>query len=884
MFQISDLKCEFATNPLGIDTRQPRFSWLATHPERGQAPSAYQILVGLTPENLASDKGDLWDSGKTAVGVSPLVEYGGAPLSSRQRGYWKVRLWDASGQPSLYSDSAWFELALLERSDWHAEWIGFPAGRNGKALYFRNDFRLDKPIQSARAYASGLGWYELHLNGQKVGSRVLEPAQTEFSQRVLYSTYDITSYLQTGINAVGAIVGNGWYGAPKVLIQVEVTFTDGTQTQFVTGRHGSAAPWWAVCDGPIVENSVYDGEVYDARRELTGWDVVGGAVIPSPNFDVWAGANIVEPPGGKLVAQTLEPIEVIDTLRPKTKNQPKPGVYVFDTEQNLAGWAVLTVSGPRGTAVTLRFAESLYEDGTVNQENLRSAKATDIYILKGEGVEIWEPRFTYHGFRYVQVDGFPGEPTFDSIQVRVVRTAADIAGRFESANALVNQIDQAVFWTETSNLHGVPTDCPQRNERMGWLNDMAARSEELVHNFNVSRLLPKWLNDIADAQDPDTGAISDTAPFHWGSRPADPVSVCYLLIPWLLYQHYGDRRTLEDQYAGMKGWVDYLTSRAPDSIVEYSYYGDWAPPIAEGLAGSMGSSAVALRTPGTLISTAHYYYAAMLFVRIATVLGRDADAAEYQQLAERIYDSFNRHFWDEASGGYGSNNQASNVAALYMRLVPDERKTRVRANIIRDILDHDTHVTTGNLCSKYILEILTESGHGDLAYKLVTQTTYPSWGYMMEHGATTIWERWEQATGAGMNSHNHPMYASVGAWFYRALAGIQLQPDAVGFSRFAIRPIVPEELSSARATLKTVRGEVESAWEASGSGLSLNVRIPAGSQAEVRLPKSRGANQRLSEGGKPIQPTNGILSVQEDAQAFVVTVGSGAYRFTVETQ
>ena len=500
----------------------------------------------------------------------------------------------------------------------------------------------------------------------------------------------------------------------------------------------------------------------------------------------------------------------------------------------------------------------------------------------------WEPRFTYLGFGYVAVDGFPGEPALDSLQIRVVRTSVEQSGQFECSHELVNRIHKAVVWTENSNLHGVPTDCPQRNERMGWLNDMAARSEELVHNFNVSRFLPKWMNDINDAQDPKTGAISDTAPYHWGSRPADPVSVCYLLDPWLLYQHYGDKRTFEDRYNGMKRWVDYLTSRADDSIVEYTFFGDWAPPIAEGLTGSHGSSAVALNTPGALISTAHYYYAAVLFARIAGILGREGDAAEYKLLAERIYDAFNRHLWDEAKGGYASNNQASNVAALYMRLVPEERKARTLANIVRDVEERGIHLNTGNLCTKYILEVLTENGYGDLAFKLVTQTSYPSWGYMLEHGATTIWERWEQVTGGGMNSHNHPMYASVGAWLYRALAGIQLQPDSIGFSHFAIRPIVPDGLTSAKATLKTVRGPVESAWEATANGLTLNVRIPVGSQAEVRLPKPTGTSFRLSEGGKALAPSGdtlpGIADVQEDAQAFIVKVGSGAYQFAVEAR
>lgn len=884
MFRINDLRCEYAANPLGIDTPRPRFSWRLDHDERGQAQTAYHILVASSLDLLASDMGDLWDSGRRTDAALPVIEYAGVPLASRQRAYWKVRAWDMQSRVSAFSEPARFEMSLLEPGDWRADWIGFPAGWNGKALYFRESFHVDKAVERARAYVCGLGWHELSVNGRKVGERVLEPAQTDFSKRVLYTTYDIGDMLRPGLNVAGVSVGNGWYGTPKLLAQIEIQYADGSTQQVITGKWNAGGGQWRVGVGPIIENSIYDGEVYDARLERPGWDMPEGFNVAYPGRE--AGAMVASAPGGQVVSAMLEPVEIVETRRVVEMRQPKPGVYVFDVGQNLAGWARLTGQAERGTTVTLRFAESLYDDGTVNQENLRAAQARDIYIFKGEGVETWEPRFTYHGFRYVQLEGFPGEPTLDTLAIRVVRSAVDVRGQFESDHDLINGIHRAICWTEVSNLHGVPTDCPQRDERMGWLNDMAARSEELVQNFDMARLLPKWLDDIADTQNAE-GAVADTAPFRWGSSPGDPVVVCYLLIPSLLYAHHGDQRTLERHYDGMRRWVDFLTSCAEDHIVSYSWIGDWAPPIAEGVAGSVGSSAVAKNTPGPLVSTAYYAYAASLFARIARILGRDIDAAVYETLFENIRAAFNDRFWDEAKGGYGTNNQACNTLALYMGLTPEDRRERTLANLMRDIHEHDIHLTTGNLTTKYIFEVLTDAGHGDLAFALATQTTYPSWGYMLANGATTIWERWEQQTGGGMNSHNHPMYGSIGAWFYRALAGIRITPDVPGCAHLTINPLMPKGLNRASGSLKTVRGVIESAWERAGEGYRLRVRVPVGSQADVTLPILTGKvvisenGSKLWETGADFMRTSGILDARAKADAVYLIVGSGAYEFEV---
>ncbi len=922
MLTTANLRCEYASTPLGIDAAAPRLSWELQADARGAAASAYQVQAASSLERLTAASPDLWDSGKV-VDTAQLVAYGGPAPGSRRRVYWRVRAWDTDDAPGPWAAATWFEMGLLHAVDWEADWIGYPAGWTGRALYFRRPFHLERPVRLARAYICGLGYYELRINGQKIGDHVLDPATTSYDQRVLYVTYDVTDVLrngagQAGENMLGVIVGHGWYGAPKLLLQLEMVHDDGTSTRIL-----SPSGPWQVGTGPIVQNSIYDGEVYDARLERPGWELpvgmhtesppsTSGQAAPAPGGSVseptaqWARPHVTDPPGGRLVAQMLPPIRITETLSAQRVAEPHPGIFVYDLGQNISGWARIRVEGPAGTRITLRFAESLYADGTLNQENLRGAAATDVYILKGAGIEVWEPRFTYHGFRYIQVEGWPlvsGSPGPGAVEGRVVRSATPSAGAFTCSHELLNRINSLVWWTEATNQHGIPTDCPQRDERMGWLNDLGARTEEAVYNFDMARFLSKWVADIHDAQDPVTGAITDTAPFRWGSRPADPVSVSYLLIPWTLYLHYGDTVTMDEHYDGLRAWIDYLTSRATDHVVSYSYYGDWAPPIAQGRDGT----AVSAHTPGELISTGYYFYAASLLAQMASVLNRMGDAGRYSRLAAAIAATYRTRFYNPETGGYGSNNQACNAFSLYLGLVPGEQVDQVVANLVRDITDlHDGHLTTGNLCTKYLLEVLTAHGYADLAYTIATQDSYPSWGYMLAHGATTIWERWEHATGGAMNSHNHPMYASIGAWFYNALAGIVPDPEAPGFARFIVRPHPASDLTHVTAALQTVRGPIESTWqverglhpgddpEGGGnpdpaySNFTLHVTVPVGSQARVHIPKpSPAAPVQILEGATPIwhsgHPTAsvpGVTSIEEEATAIVLTTGSGTYAFT----
>jgi alpha-L-rhamnosidase len=877
--QLSDLRAEYATDPIALETQHPRLSWILQSSARGEKQSAYQVLAASSEEKLQAGAADLWDSGKIASDQSIQLPYRGKPLVSRQQVYWKVRVWDKSGQPSAYSQPAKWEMGLLSPKDWTARWIGYPPGWTGHGLYFRFHFMVKKPVKQARAYIAGLGYYELHLNGKRVGDRVLDPGFTTYGKRVLYSTYDVSDLINQGANAVGVILGNGWYGSPKMIVQVEVTYTDGTRQAFDT--HGDFQDEnWLVTSGPIISNSIYDGEVYDARLERPGWDMPErGQNDLNDRPHQWVTAEGVEAPGGKLLSETVEPIKIVDTLRPKTITEVKPGIFVYDVGQNMAGWAELHVKGQRGDTITMRFAENLRPDGTADQENLRKAGATDTYILKGTGEEQWEPRFTYHGFRYVEIEGFPGKPTLDSISIKVVRSALEPSGQIETSSDLINRIQKMVWWTEASNVYSVPTDCPQRDERMGWLNDLTVRNEGSIYNFRMGRFFGKFLDDISDTQEED-GTITDTAPFRWGQRPADPVDASYLLLAWNMYWHYGDKRVLEEHFDGFKAWVDYVASRAEDGIVPWGTWGDWSPPQAEALDGSRGWSAVSKNTPYPLMSTAFLSYSSHLLAEMARVLGKPAEAAKYDALAKKEADVFNRKYWDEKAGGYGANNQASNSIALYMNLVPADRVQRVVDNIVNDVKAHDYHLTTGNICTKYLLEVLITHGHGDIAYKIANQETYPSWGFMLANGATTLWERWELLNGYGMNSHNHPMMGSVSAWFYKYLGGINVDPATPGFNRFIIRPYPLGDLTWVRSEYASMHGPIRSSWSKEGASLHVKVSVPVNTIATVFVPSTDP--KHVMESGNPASTAAGVKWLRNENGSAVFEVGSGDYEFVAQ--
>jgi len=865
--EIMSLQCDNAVDPLGIDNRTPEFSWQARSGMRNFRQTAYQIIVADAPERLERGEGNIWNSGKISSGQSAGIVYKGIPLVSRKAYYWKVLVW-STGQPSpVRSATARFETALLQEFDWSGDWVGFPSGWIGKVHYFRRVFSFQKEVVKARAYVAGIGYSEIQLNGKKVGDRVLDPATSNYSKTVYYSTYDIKDFLRKE-NVMVVAVAPGWYGMPKLRMQMEFYFADGTMEVINSSSIRN------VTLGPVISAGILDGEVYDARLEKPEWLLPSDSIIKELPGPVWAVAPIVDAPGGKMAAQQLEPIRVVDAFAPVVIREPRPGVFVVDAGQNMAGWAAIKVRGSKGSRITLRFAETLYTNGTVNQENLRSAAATDVYVLKGEGEEQWEPRFTYHGFRYIQVEGWQGKPTVDDFVIKKVRSDVAPAGKFTCSNDLLNRINQMVQRTEASNLHSIPTDCPQRDERMGWLNDLTVRIEQALYNFQLHRLYEKFIRDIDDTQG-ENGEIADTAPYKYGGKPADPVCASFLLLALKSYEYYGNIGIIQRNYPQMKAWVDYLTTRTKNGIVDYSYYGDWAPPAEFGQK-EQGYGAISLHTPGELMSTGYLYYSAKVLSQLAGAIRNADDEKKYEDLAARTMRAFNDKYWDEEKGGYGTNNQSCNSFAVFLGAPGKERLPRVIANLVRDVKEHNYHLTTGNLCTKYLLEALTENGETETAYKIATQVTYPSWGYMLAEGATTLWERWEYATGGSMNSHNHPMMGSVGSWLYKYLLGIIPDAGHPGFERFVLRPYIPEDLQYADGSYQSVKGEIRSSWRKKKGTLEYQVSVPANSIATVYIPTKDVRS--IMEGGRRI--TKDCKFLRMEGLAAVYEIGSGDYQFT----
>ncbi|MCF0172273.1 MAG: family 78 glycoside hydrolase catalytic domain, partial [Bacteroidales bacterium] len=548
---VKSLKSDYEINPVGID-KVPQLSWEIEGNFKNISQSAYRVLVASSLDVLAEDKGDVYDSGEVKSAQSTAVILGNIPFESRTRYFWKVKVWDASGVESPWSEPAFYETALLHKTDWMGGWLGYVPGMPGRVLYFKGTQWSSQPVTRARAYVAGIGFSELYINGEKIGDSVLDPAQSTYSKRVYYRTYDITDKLGLGANSFVIPVAGGWLGTPRLRIQVEITFADGTNAIM------NSESFRGVITGPLMYSTVFDGERYDARLENA--DIYTPGLPAGLMNKQWAWAHNTDDPVGQMVCQRIDPIRVVEEIIPTVISNPAEGTYVFDAGRNLAGWAALNVSGKAGTEIKMRFAETVYENGTVNQENLRNAKCEDVYVLKGEGVESWEPSFTYHGFRYVQVEGLASAPKDGDVVIKVVRSDVKKTGEFSCSNPLLNDIHKMVYNTEASNLHSVPTDCPQRDERMGWLNDLTVRIEQAIYNFDMSHFYPKFIADITDTQD-EYGQITCVAPFRFGMRPADPVSASYLILAEKCYEFYGDKQIIETNYDGMKGWTDYLLYR-----------------------------------------------------------------------------------------------------------------------------------------------------------------------------------------------------------------------------------------------------------------------------------------------------------------------------------
>jgi alpha-L-rhamnosidase len=884
------LETEHAVNPLGLDVAQPRFSWRLRSSERGQMQSAYRVLVASSELQLGADTGDKWDSGRVASDRSVSVSYEGSSLASGEKCWWKARVWDRDGQPSAWSETATFEMGLLSEGDWQGGWIAADASVSAPLL--RKGFDVAKEVARARAYVCGLGYHELYLNGSKVGDHVLDPATTYYDNvhslhidsRVLYVTHDVSHLLSLGRNTVGIMLGHGWYSSddghpegrmpyaerPVAILQMNVEFVDGGRMSIATDGT------WRCASGPITANDFAKGEAYDARLEQPGW-----STAEYDDVD-WQDVAVVQAPSGCLAAQTVEPIKVIQRIAPVRLFQLRDDAYIFDMGQFISGWVELRAKGPRGTVVTLRHAGRLNVDiGSLDDRNNVSygvADQTDTYVLKGKGLEVWHPRFVLHGFRYVEVIGYPGEPTLDALEGQVVHSSVPTVGEFSCSNSLLNRIHQNVCWTFKGSFQGIPQDAADRAERVGWLGDPAFVAEDYLSNYGSFRFWAKWLDDIADAQKPD-GEVPYVCPIHWGAksyREWPTWQSTYTMFVWYLYQYYGDERILSRHYEGVKRQVEYFRARAEGSIM-HKGLGDHMEPRDDGT-----SSFRPMRTPEPLCETAYYYLPTRILAEAAQVLGHTDDAAAYAELATGIRDAFNREFLDPETNQYATGSQTSNALALYLDLVPQGRESYVLENLVDDIVNrHGGHLSTGIIGANALEQALPRYGRADVMYGIATKTTFPSWGYGVVNGATTVWEDYE---GSSNRSVSMKMQCSTEKFFYHDLAGIG--PASPGYKRITIKPHVVGDLGSASASMRTVMGLASSSWVRDAQSITLDVTIPVNSSAKVSVPVMglagvtiRERGDLVWEDGSYVSGVAGIRDGSDSADYVTFDVGSGSYRF-----
>ena len=1051
---INHLRCENVLNPMGVEELRPRLSWQLASQARGEKQATYRILVASTPQLLAQNRGDLWDSGQVRSSSTTHIAYKGKALASDARYYWKVRVWNTGGN-SAESQRAFWQMGLLRPADWRGQWIGYeapiPAGAidttptlqnaswvwfpegnpaasapvatrwfrrtfsvpadralqsailrvvadnsatvfvNGRevgrakdswktrsnfdvktalvagnnsiaiavanesdtaenvpnpaglavelnarfadgeplsvvtdaswktsdqspegwqntdfvdanwkpaqviakvgegpwgtiatalpisappAPYLRRTFALNGKVKRATAYICGLGFYEMSLNGRKVSDHVLDPAWTQYDRRSLYVAHDVTSYLKTGSNALGVILGTGhfddhvlsvwdfdtasWRARPKMKLELRVDYEDGRKQTIVSDGN------WKASTGPITFDSISAGENYDARLEKAGWDTA--------NYQEtgWLPAPVVEPVKGELVAQIAPAIKVTEIVNSVKVSEPKPGVWLFDLGQNIAGVPQLRVSGAAGTKIVMRCGEKLYPDGTLDMSNIdtfvkrRDPDAifqTDTYTLKGGGTEVWNPRFTYHGFQYVEVTGLPGRPTLETLRGLVMHSAFETAGTFQSSNEILNRTQRNTLWSYRNNWHGLPTDCPTR-EKNGWTGDAHLAAEMGLYNFDGAANYEKWLNDVSDAQRPN-GELPGIVPTSgWGFNIGPSWDSAYPLIVWYLYQYRDDRRVIEKHYDGLERYMSYVSTRAQENIVDYGL-GDWLPAKTQ--------------TPAAVTSTGYYYADARILAQMAQLLGKTEDVARYNALAEGIKTSFNAKFYNPQTHQYANGSITAQSCALFQGLVDEANKPAVLQALIDEIERQGHHMDVGILGAKYVLNVLVDNGRGDVAYRMLQVRTFPSYGYWLDKGATTLWERWSDV-GNQDDSRNHIMFGDISAWSYKYLAGIR--PASPGFKTIVLKPHVLGDMTSARATHDSVQGRIESDWKIANNTFNWKVTVPANTSATVMVPCEAKDQAAITEGGKAVGKVAGIRALRQEKGYAVFAVGSGTYNFT----
>lgn len=991
--KIESLSVEYSEKPLGIDNPVPRLSWILQSDVRNQSQKAYQVRVASSLADL--DRPDVWDSRKVLSDRSHLIPYGGSPLRSGRRYYWSVRVWDAQGNASAWSKPSWWEMGLLSKADWKAQWIGrggpvqlppaiimkvpadtaklepgrtqgqtftsdhafttvgaevptfeskdssftlslykdgpggelvarrrilnhlngdwatlildlpAPPGKyyleqsevtgkvgwytyraegyaygdayaDGKAdrgdrklqwnssgqvpsegltAQLRKDFQVKHNIKRARLYISALGVYQAEINGVRVGSDFFAPGWTDYQKRVQYQTYDVTGLLHRGDNAIGVILGPGWYAGhvgsfgprqygqlPYLLAQLELDYVDGSRDVVVSDGN------WTSHLGPIISSDLLMGTKYDARMETPGWSRAGY------QSNSWIPVRTSETINTRLVAQIDPPVRVQQELQPKAVTRSKSGSYIFDLGQNMVGIVRLRVSGKAGQVITIRHGEALNRDGTLYYENLRSAKATDEYILKGSGIEVFEPIFTFHGFRYVEVSGVKSKP---EVIGRVLHTAAPLTMKFAIDVPMINRLQQNILWSQRGNFLSVPMDTPARDERLGWTGDIAAFVGTAAYNMESATFLRKWMIDLRDTQSAN-GAFADVAPAPRGIKSAEAGwGDAGILVPWILYERYGDIQILQENFDAMDKWLSYLKKNSVDYVRPAVGYGDWLNVKDE--------------TPKDLIATAFFAQSAAIMSKVARVLGKDPKP--YDELLVGIRAAFGQAFV-LPSGLLKGDTQTAYVLALTNDLLPQSMRAAAADRLVQLIKARDWHLSTGFLGTPRLLPALSNAGRAEVAFRLLQQTSFPSWGYQIQKGATTMWERWDAVKPDGsfqdkdMNSLNHYAYGSVGEWMYQNIAGIW--PDAAGFRKILVRPSLDGQVRESKADFQSPYGKIVVNWKSGNARFSLNVHIPVNASAQIWIPRMP-AREVQSDGARYTGDRSGYA---------IFEVGSGRYHFS----
>lgn len=876
---IRNLLCENLVNPVGIDALNPRFSWQLSGNQRNLHQAAYQVTVKNESQAV------MWESGKVASPQSVYVRYAGKALESGKRYTWQVKVWDNYGKVSLSREMASWEMGLLKPEDWKAKWIRTATEEdtvNRPSPIFRKEFSASKKIKSARAYVTSHGLYEAFINGKRVGDSYLTPGWTSYNKRLQYQVYDITPMVAQGANTIGVALASGWYRGHlawqdnkniygkhlDLLLQIAIIYSDGTTEQIVTDET------WRSSTGEIRYSEIYNGETNDARLEKTGW--------LKNAFDdrQWSRVQVNELPKHHLIATENEPIKKHETFPAKKIFRTPKNELVVDFGQNLVGFVQLKVSGKAGDSIKVYHAEVLDKAGNFYTENLRLAKQENIYILKGNVTETFEPHFTFQGFRYAKLVGFPGELRPENISAVALYSAMDSTGSFSTSHPLINQLQHNIEWGQKGNFLDVPTDCPQRDERLGWTGDAQVFARTAAFNMDVQKFFAKWLKDL-EADQTSSGSIPYVVPNVLGNNAAGSAgwADAGVIIPWTLYMHYGDTSILQQQYSSMKRWIGYMEKNSTNFLWNKGFhFGDWLfyRPGDD----NDGRAAV---TDKYLISQCFFANSVQLMINAARVLGRSDDIATYESLLKNVKNAFVKEYVTP-SGRLVSSTQTAYVLALNFDMLPDSLRQQAASRLAQNVRDYNNHLTTGFLGTPYLCHVLSRFGYTDVAYKLLLQESYPSWLYPVKMGATTIWERWDGQKPdstfqtPGMNSFNHYAYGAIGDWMYRVVAGIDTDSITPGYKRITIRPAIGGNLTEAQASYKSDYGLIRSHWKLEQENLLLNVEIPANTMAKIYIPATNGVT--VMENRKPVSGIKELKVIGLQGKYFVIEAGSGRYTFS----